>query len=272
MTRTATRATLLAALLLATAPGTAQAHRMWLEPSTFTLSGTDQWITVDGAISNDLFVPNHVALPLNSLSVTGPDGAPVALENAHRGKLRSVFDLKLEKDGTYRIAEEGAAFIAMWKEDGEQKRRRGTLEELRKAGLESKPEAKFVQSMRRVETFVTLGAPNDTALKPKGQGLELLPVTHPNDIVAGEKATLKLLLNGAPAAGLKVTIVKAGDQYRDKPATQEVETGADGAFAFTVAEPGRYWLNAQSRGRTTVEGLEMDRMLSYVATVEAAAP
>lgn len=270
MIRTAKRAALAAALVLAA--GTAQAHRMWLEPSAFILSGNDQWITVDGAISNDLFVPNHVALPLPGLSVTGPDGASVPLENPHRGKLRSVFDVKLEKQGTYRIAEEGGAFFATWTEEGEQKRRRGTLAELREAGMEAKPGVRFMQSMRRVETFVTLGAPNDTALKPRGTGLELVPVTHPNDIVAGEKASLKLLLDGAPAAGLKVAVVKAGDQYRDKVASQELETGADGTLSFTLAEPGRYWLSAQSRGRATVEGLEMDRLVNYAATVEASAP
>jgi hypothetical protein len=33
----------------------AQAHRAWLLPSATVLSGTDAWVTVDAAISNDLF-------------------------------------------------------------------------------------------------------------------------------------------------------------------------------------------------------------------------
>ncbi|WP_258079450.1 DUF4198 domain-containing protein, partial [Xanthomonas arboricola] len=41
------------------------------------------------------------------------------------------------------------------------------------------------QSFNRVETFVTRGAPTTTVFKPAGKGIELVPVTHPNDLVAG---------------------------------------------------------------------------------------
>ena len=56
-------------------------------------------------------------------------------------------------------------------------------------------------SSRRVETFVTNGAPSE--LKASGRGLELTPVTHPNDLYAGEAITFKLTDNGKPAAKAK---------------------------------------------------------------------
>ena len=62
----------------------------------------------------------------------------------------------------------------------------------------------------RVETFVTLGAPTTTALAPTGQGIELVPVTHPNDLVAGEAATFKLIRDGQPAADMEVTVARGG--------------------------------------------------------------
>ena len=45
-----------AALLLAlVVPFTAQAHKAWLRPSQTVISGSAPWITVDAAVSNDLF-------------------------------------------------------------------------------------------------------------------------------------------------------------------------------------------------------------------------
>ena len=55
---------------------TAQAHRAWLLPSATVLSGSDSWITVDAAISNDLFYFEHHPLQLDNLSLLGPDGKP----------------------------------------------------------------------------------------------------------------------------------------------------------------------------------------------------
>jgi hypothetical protein len=43
-------------------------------PSSTVLS-TDGWITVDAAVSNELFYFDHVPLRLQSLMITGPDGA-----------------------------------------------------------------------------------------------------------------------------------------------------------------------------------------------------
>src|SRR4051812_47665795 len=43
-----------AAALLST-PAALSAHRMWLLPSATVFSGTDGWVTVDAAVSNDLF-------------------------------------------------------------------------------------------------------------------------------------------------------------------------------------------------------------------------
>ena len=55
---------------------TAQAHRAWLLPSATVLSGTDSWITVDAAISNDLFYFEHHPLQLDNLSVLGRTANP----------------------------------------------------------------------------------------------------------------------------------------------------------------------------------------------------
>ena len=85
---------LLAAAALCAGTAAVHAHNLWLLPSTTVLSKAD-WITVDAAVSNDLFFFNHRPLNLANLRVTAPDGSAVKPENAAEGKLRSVFDLNL---------------------------------------------------------------------------------------------------------------------------------------------------------------------------------
>ena len=72
------------ALALAmTLPMAAQAHKMWMVPSATNVSGADPWVTVDAAVSNDLFYADHVPVQTDRVVVTAPDG-PVSVtpENA----------------------------------------------------------------------------------------------------------------------------------------------------------------------------------------------
>jgi hypothetical protein len=69
-------------------PFAAHAHKAFLVPSETVLSRTG-WITVDGAVSNDLFYFNHNPLRLDNLKVIGPDGQAVEIANANTGKFRS---------------------------------------------------------------------------------------------------------------------------------------------------------------------------------------
>lgn len=261
--------TLLAAALLG-ATTAANAHRIWLLPSTFTLSGEEQWVTVDGAISNDLFFPNHVAMALGNISVTAPDGSLVALENGLRGKFRSTFDVKLDQQGTYRISEKAAAYFARWMEGGEEKRARASLDDLLARGIADKEGANFMVARRNVDTFVTLGAPTDTSFAATGVGLELVPDTHPNDVYVGEPVRFRFTLDGNPAADVEVMIVKGHDRYRDTGGEIKTKTDAEGYVQFTPGTPGRYWMNAFTiAGKVEEQGVELNRRVSYTLTFEA---
>ena len=250
--------------------GTASAHRAWILPSTFTFSGDKQWVTVDAAISNDLFFPNHHAIDPASILVTAPDGSAVEIQNAMRGEIRSMFDFKMDQQGTYRISTAGGvSYFANWTENGERKRWRGSLEQLQADGIDQKPDVEISQAQRSNESFVTLGAPTTDVFATTGSGLELSPVTHPNDIFAGEAASFKLLLDGAPAEGVEVTIVPGNDRYRDDPAETKVTTDTEGLITFTPDRAGPYWLTASSEGTIDVDGAPMSQRLSYTMTFEA---
>lgn len=83
---------LLLTLLVAALPFAAHAHRTWLLPSTTMIDDKAGWVTVDAAVSEDLFYFDTNAQNLDGLEVFGPDGKPVAAENLFKGRLRSSFD------------------------------------------------------------------------------------------------------------------------------------------------------------------------------------
>lgn len=120
-------------------PLSAQAHRAWMLPSSTLLSGEDPWVTVDAAVSNDLFYFEHFPLqiegvgkpllaprpappgeaapgagapasqppmrrPANVLLITAPDGSRLEPQNGATGRYRSTFDVHLTQKGTYKLA------------------------------------------------------------------------------------------------------------------------------------------------------------------------
>ena len=258
-----------AALALALSTGTVavQAHNVWLLPSSTVLSKGD-WITVDAAVSNDLFFFNHNPLALDNLAVTAPDGSAVKVENIAKGKLRSSFDLNLAQSGTYRIAVLNGGVFARWKDKatGQQKRARGTPESIASQIPADAQEVEVTQSAGRIETFVTVGKPS--ALRPSGKGLELVTATNPTDLVKGEKASFTLQIDGQPAKDLEVTVTAGNTRYRDKMEEITTKTDAKGQFSVTWPQAGMYWLEATTKDDKTSVPQAKERRLSYAATLE----
>lgn len=249
-------------------PLSAEAHRQWLLPSGTVLSGNDLWVTFDAAVSNDLFQYEHMPLRLQTLIVTAPDGTSGKAENQATGRYRSTFDVQLTRPGTYRIAVVNNGLFARWRAGGQQKRWMGPADGLAAAVPADAEGLVVTEAMGRVESFVTAGKPTRDVLAVTGRGLELAPVTHPNDLVVNHPATFRFLLDGKPAAGLEVELVRGGIRYRDKLDETAITTDADGAFSVTWRDLGMYWFAALLRdGRTSVPQAR-ERRLSYAATVE----
>jgi uncharacterized GH25 family protein len=244
-------AALSAALAL---PMAASAHRGWLLPAFTTLSGDGSWVTVDAAISNELFYPDHRPMRTDGIQVLGPDGAADKIQNASTGQFRSTFDVQLTKPGTYKIFTASNSVMASYTENGEVKRFRGSAEDFAKQVPAGAADLKTIRMASRNETFVTRDKPSAGALAPTGKGLELVPVTNPTDVVATEAATFKFVLDGKPAADLEVTFIPGGARWRANPGEIKVKTGADGAVKFTLPEAGMYWVNATVRSGETGRG------------------
>lgn len=256
----------LAALATLALPMSAQAHRAWLAPTATVLSGTDAWVGFDAGMSNGVFIPDHAAMNLTGLVITAPDGSTAQPENMIRARYRSSFDLHLTQPGTWKIANAMSGVMATYKLDGEEKRWRGQAADLPGAIPAGATDVVATRTSSRIETFVTLGAPTDSVFTNPADGLILIPVTHPNDLVAGEAATFKLSLDGVAASNVEVTVARGGARYRDNPEEMTVTTGPDGAFTVTWPERGMYWLNATVR--TPARGETIAANAQYVAVME----
>lgn len=247
--------------------GTGQAHRQWILPSTTVLSGENQWVSVEAAISNDLFFPNHHAMRLSGISALSPTGKSLELKSPAEGEIRSSFELLLEEQGTYRIFSQRKTMFASWKENGESKRMRTSAEELEKMDFSKMEDLKLREFSGRVESIVTCGEP--TELKPNGEGIELEFITHPNDLFSGETTTFKVLLNGKPVVGQEVTIIKGDDRFRNSVDEIKATSNDEGIVEIIWPEAGRFWLTMSADLEAAeFKGTPVDRGTSYTLTLE----
>ena len=256
----------LVAATLALAALGAQAHDIWFKPSSTVLSKSD-WVTVDAAVSNDVFFFNHRPLGLEAVKVSAPDGANVEMKNIAKGELRSVFDFKPEQTGTYRVAMVSTGVMGSYKDaNGQPKRVRGSAEDVLKQIPADAKDVHVIENQRRMETFVSLGKPS--TLSVTGKGLEFKPVTHPNDLVASEEATFDFLIDGKPAADLEIEMVADGIRYRDGTDAAKLKTDAKGQVKIKFPRAGLFWLNADVKDNKTSIAKATERRASYTLTLE----
>lgn len=250
----------------------AHAHRAWILPAATVLSSDDPWVTFDAAISNDIFHSDYHAMDLAEISAVAPDGSAVQLQNAHTGRFRSNFDLQLSQKGTYKVFSASNGLLASWEQDGERKRWRGSKETFAKEVPKNASKLELNEYFRRIETFVTAGAPTKEVFKhKKDSGLALVPQTHPNDLYAGEKATFQLLIDGKPAQGASVEVVPSGMRYRDQQDAITATTDKQGKVTITWPSAGMYWFSASfedDNSDFSVGDTSAKRNASYFATFE----
>ncbi len=192
ISRTHISRTCLVAALCLGLPLTAQAHRSWMLPSATVLSGDEVWVTVDAAVSNDLFYFEHFPLRIanigappealgerggrpGTLMISAPDGSKVEAQNGSIGRYRSTFDVPLKEKGTYKLAVVNDGVFASFKEGGKVRRWRGDAEHSSKEVPPNAEDlrASFLQT--RMEVFVTAGKPTTETLKTHGCGTGTRP-------------------------------------------------------------------------------------------------
>jgi hypothetical protein len=262
----------------------AWAHTPYLRPTTF--APDRPFVTVEAALAEIFFVPDFPIRSAGDYWVIGPDGARTRVDSVSTLKAFAAFDAALPADGTYRITTgERPGRTSKWARiDGAWKMVRpagagrpgaprpgegeGGSRFVEEAAIPAGAETMTSQSTSRVETYVTRGAPTRAALKPTGQGLELEPLTHPNEAFAGEAFKFRLLMDGKPLPGAGFTVARGGDIYAESRFSADGATDASGAGAVTLAEPGVYVLEADYPARKPGAPEPVAKSAQYVLTFE----
>ncbi|MBB4844643.1 putative GH25 family protein [Paucibacter oligotrophus] len=236
----ALKISLLSLALLSLAPS-AQAHRSWLLPNLGHVTGKEVWVSVDAAVSEDLFEFGN-ALAVDALSIQGPDGKPLSAEPRIAARHRNSFEVKLVAPGSYRFSATQDSVMASYKQGSESKRWRGSLAELAKNVPADAAELKVTQMLTRLDTFVSKDRAGQPNFSVQGQGLELQALGPVTELSDGDETRVRLLLDGKPLPEASVTLIRDGNKYRYKMGEQTLKSDAQGELTLRWAEAGRYWL------------------------------
>jgi len=231
------------------APLVAHAHMLWLLPNATVATGKEAVVSIDAAISEDLFTFER-ALKLEQLTITGPGGIKLEAQNRTAARNHESFDLTLPTEGTYRISNVSSSVMGAYKQGGETKRFRGAISEI---PADAEVVSLAVMSNRQ-QTFVSREEPGKIDFAPEGQGLELLPLDAVTDLSNGDRTRFRLLLDSKPVADTAITVRRGGNRYRYKMGEITLKSDAHGEFTMEWAEPGAYWIGANVGDRSMQGG------------------
>jgi uncharacterized GH25 family protein len=256
-------AALLGTLLL---PATAaQAHTPYLLPNVFATQERDH-VTLQSSFTEEFFVPD-IVMKAEDFHAIGPDGAKTALPGATYFKDVGIIEAALPAPGTYRFStglRQGRT-SKVAKVDGEWKPAEG------RPGTPPPPDGApsgEQQSFTRSDVYVTRGAISAAALAPTGSGVELRPLTHPNQVGVEKGFAVELLLDGKPLAGQTLALHGSGPAHRDGKPVAEVKTDAKGRATLAFKEPGTYLVMARYRAEAPAAGGTSIRAFTYALTFD----
>jgi uncharacterized GH25 family protein len=228
---------LLASAFLAVFAGSASAYTAYLMPDEFLPD--DRVVLLHASYATTFFTPMR-AVGANIAAIE-PDGGEGFFSQMEVTSDSTRMAATLYEQGTYRFT------------TGEQLGRvanmvgvEGNWREL--GATETPPEGAEVRTMQTVtvaDVFVTLGAPTRTTVDRAIGRLALRPVTHPNQIVAGQGFQVNVTFDGAPFANAALVVYKAGEPENDLD--RYATTDAAGNAMVALDGPGQYILVVRHR-------------------------
>jgi hypothetical protein len=228
---------LLASALFAALAGSASAYTAYLMPDDFLPS--DRSVMLQASYATSFFTPGSAVG--GQFVAIEPDGADGFFSLVEVTSNATRLGTSLYKEGTYRFTtgEQLGPVTNMIGVDGGWRQLQ--------AG-EVVPEGTpttMLQTVTVADVYVTLGAPNRTAVDRSIGRLALRPVTHPNQVVASQGFQVNATFDGAPFANAALVIYKAGEPENDLD--RFVTTDANGNATLTLEGAGEYILVARHR-------------------------
>jgi hypothetical protein len=276
-----TSRTLAGLAVLTLAAPAARAHTPYLLPNTFNPERPR--VTLQAALTEDDYFNPDIALNVPAYAVTRPSGQQGEVKPSAMLKDVAVVEAELDESGTYRIstgnlvqrkstvALVGGKWLIVRQprgprpggEGGEGRppaaRPSGAARPAQAGPPDEDGPPNFIapadvpagartmtaDQVMKVETYVSKGAPTDTALKTTGEGFELKPLTHPNAIYVDQGFSFQLLVDGQPVANAPISVYRSGNIYDDRRIAVELKSDAKGAAHVAFTQPGVYLLTTR---------------------------
>ena len=214
-------------------------HQQWILPNFFYTNRESPWLGIEHTWGDQRFVPRQG--PGTLLSIFHPEGWSIGLSSTYVGQTRTVAEMELTEQGTYRIeTDRPAHYVTEIEVDGKRKWVHKPKNQL--------PGEKVRQSAYRwsqTTTFVTVGECTQGVLEATGALLEIVPVTHPNKIFVGKPFVVRVLSRGQLVPRQEVQVYSEMNNGHD--ATLATVTDADGECELIFPSPGKYLLTANLR-------------------------
>lgn len=256
-------AALIGGLTFATAT---HAHTPYLAPGSFE-PVIDNYVTLDASFAERFFIP-EAAFSGSIYRVTTPLGTTKSPDNVTQLKTRMVVEHQLSDKGTYKFTT-GSRLGRVFKSYELDGKRHGMKDPTAALPKGAKLLNHF-QSITTAETYVSRGAPSNKAIKRRNHGLEIYPVTHPNEVYAGEDFTFQVFFEGQALSDQKLDIFHAEGAFSKKDAAYQVTTNAKGEASFNPKDAGLYLMRARHRAKAPKGSPAPEYSHTYTLVLEAA--
>jgi len=217
------------------------AHSPYVLPGHFQTSARSAVLSLEASLTDNLFLPD-VPYGNHGFSFTAPNGKVEKIPDTAVFLLptRTIVEYKLTdaEQGTYRVtAGPRISKSRSWEINGELKRSRDPNEAIPEgAVLKSNSE-----SQASADVYITVGKPETLSIpKATGQGLEFVPISHPNQLTTGGVFEFVVQLNGKPLAEHEVSISYSNRDYSGRSSRASVKTDASGKASYKLDKPGLY--------------------------------
>lgn len=215
-------------------------HQQWILPNFFYTDRESPWLGVEHTWGDRRFISGQGSGTL--LWIIHPEGWRMGRPSSiFVGQTRTVGEIELRDPGTYRIeTDHPAQYLAEIEVDGKK-----TWVSKSKDQLSGK---KIIQSQHRwsqTVTFVTVKEYTQGVLEATGALLEIVPLTHPNEIVVGKPFVVRVLSRGQLVPDQKIQVYSEMDSGHDT--TLATVTNADGECELIFPSPSRYLLTVNLR-------------------------
>jgi len=233
------RLSLISGFLLSLLSANSIAHTPFIAPISFA-PAHQQWVSLDAGFAETFFHPD-VAFDKGDFKLLTPAGEWQKPSRIEMFTTRTLIEHQLQEKGTYRFStgtRYGAVF-RFYELNGERKATRDPKEILPKG-------AKLLdhyQSVTLAETYITFDKPTTEALKPQGKGLELIAITHPDDIYAGENLSVQVLFDGKPLKDVQLTVYAANLVREKEEPYLRINTNTKGGADLLIKDAGVYLLH-----------------------------